>query len=104
MDRTSTRPACTRTASRCHDCATLSEVEAGRADRADNVLKNAPHTAAHVVSDTWAHAYGREAAAFPLPYVRAAKFWPTVRRVDDAYGDRNLVCTCPPMSAYAEEA
>ncbi len=55
-----------------------------------------------VVSDTWEHAYGREAAAFPLPYVKAAKFWPTVRRVDDAYGDRNLVCTCPPMSEYGE--
>ncbi len=84
--------------------AEIADVEAGRADRADNVLKNAPHTAANVVSDAWAHPYGREAAAFPLPYVRAAKFWPTVRRVDDAYGDRNLVCTCPPMSEYGEEA
>ena len=82
--------------------AEIRAVESGEADRADNVLKNAPHTAAHVVSDAWAHAYGREAAAFPTPHVRAAKFWPSVRRVDDAFGDRNLVCTCPPMSEYGE--
>ena len=82
--------------------AEIQEVEVGLADRTDNVLKNAPHTAALVVSDAWDRPYGREQAAFPLAYVRAHKFWPSVRRVDDAFGDRNLVCTCPPMSEYAE--
>ena len=83
--------------------AEIEEVADGRADRADNVLKNAPHPAAMVLAETWERPYSREKAAFPAPYVRAAKFWPSVRRVDDAFGDRNLVCTCPPMSAYAEE-
>jgi glycine dehydrogenase len=56
-----------------------------------------------VVSDTWEQPYSREEAAFPLPYVRENKFWPSVRRVDDAYGDRNLICTCTPLEAYLEE-
>jgi glycine dehydrogenase len=77
-------------------------VETGAADRADNVLKNAPHTAALVTADAWERPYGRGQAAFPLPFVREHKFWPAVRRVDDAFGDRNLVCTCPPMAEYAE--
>ena len=77
-------------------------VEEGRADRADNPLKNAPHTAAEVVSDAWAHAYTREQAAFPLPWVRAAKYWPPVKRVDNVHGDRNLACTCAPLEAYMD--
>ena len=76
-------------------------VEEGRADRDDNPLKHAPHTIAAVSADRWTHAYSREQAAFPAKWLRDAKFWPHVGRVDNPYGDRNLVCTCPPMSAYA---
>ncbi|RMF56326.1 MAG: glycine dehydrogenase (aminomethyl-transferring), partial [Bacteroidetes bacterium] len=76
-------------------------VETGAADPEQNVLKNAPHTAALVAADTWTLPYGREQAAFPAPWTRTHKFWPSVRRVNDAYGDRNLVCACPPMEAYA---
>ena len=79
------------------------EIEAvvtGKADPRDNVLKNAPHTAAVVTADLWTHPYTREQAAYPLPWVKANKFWPSVGRVDNPYGDRNLVCTCPPMEAY----
>jgi glycine dehydrogenase len=72
-------------------------VETGQADRADNPLKHAPHTVATVSADAWPHAYAREQAAYPLPYLRESKFWPHVGRVDNPYGDRNLVCTCPPM-------
>jgi len=75
----------------------------GRADPKDNVLKNAPHTAAAVSADDWRHAYSREQAAYPLPFVRAAKFWPSVGRIDNAYGDRNLMCSCPPVEAFAEK-
>ncbi|WP_424811403.1 aminomethyl-transferring glycine dehydrogenase [Roseococcus sp. YIM B11640] len=78
-------------------------VEQGRMDRADNPLKNAPHTAAEVMATEWTHGYTREEAAFPLPYVKAHKYWPPVKRVDNVYGDRNLVCTCAPLEAYAEE-
>ena len=63
----------------------------------DNVLKNAPHTAAAIASDEWTHPYSREQAAFPLPFVRARQFWPSVGRIDNPYGDRNLFCSCPPM-------
>ena len=73
-----------------------------RADPKDNVLKNAPHTAAAVAADDWTHPYSREQAAFPLPFVRASKFWPSVGRIDNPYGDRNLLCACPPVGAYAE--
>jgi len=76
----------------------------GRFDRADNPLKNAPHTAAEVMGDEWPHAYSRARAAFPLPWVRAQKYWPPVKRVDNVYGDRNLVCTCAPLEAYAQAA
>ena len=82
----------------------IQEVIDGKADRKDNVLKNAPHTADSLVSDLWNHSYGREKAAFPIPWVRMNKFWPTVARVDNAYGDRNLVCVCPPVESYAENA
>jgi len=77
-------------------------VEEGRADRADNVLKRAPHTAADVAGDDWGRPYGREQAAFPVPWVRENKFWPAVGRVDNAWGDRNLMCSCPPMSDYED--
>ncbi|HSG49975.1 MAG TPA: aminomethyl-transferring glycine dehydrogenase, partial [Longimicrobiales bacterium] len=83
--------------------AEIQQVELGIADREDNPLKNAPHTAAVVMADTWSHKYTREQAAYPAPWTRASKFWPTVGRVDNAYGDRNLVCACPPVEEYAEE-
>jgi glycine dehydrogenase len=73
----------------------------GTADPKDNVLKNAPHTAAAVTADAWPHRYSREQAAFPLPYVRANKTWPSVGRIDNPYGDRNVICACPPIEAYA---
>jgi glycine dehydrogenase len=79
----------------------IDDVVSGRADRADNVLTQAPHTAAAVSATNWTHPYSREEAAYPLPFVRAHKFWPAVGRVDNPFGDRNLVCTCPPIEAYA---
>jgi glycine dehydrogenase len=77
------------------------EIETGELGRDDNPLKHAPHTLESVVTDAWTHAYSREKAAFPLPWVRERKFWPAVGRVDNAYGDRNLVCSCPPIEEYA---
>jgi glycine dehydrogenase len=74
-------------------------VHRGELDKLDNPLKNAPHTAKEIAGD-WTHGYSRDLAVFPLPYVREAKFWPSVKRVDNAAGDRHLVCTCPPMSDY----
>jgi len=74
----------------------------GKADPVDNVLKNAPHTAAELTADAWTHPYSREQAAYPLAYLRAQKFWPSVSRIDNPYGDRNLICACPPMEAYEE--
>jgi glycine dehydrogenase len=74
----------------------------GHADPTDNVLKHAPHTAAAVSADEWKHAYSREQAAYPLPFVRANKIWPSVGRIDSAYGDRNLMCSCPPVVEYEE--
>jgi glycine dehydrogenase len=82
--------------------AEIDAVASGRAHPADNVLKNAPHTAAEAVSDAWAHAYSREQAVFPLPFVKAMKFWPSVGRIDSAYGDRNLLCTCPTVESYGD--
>ena len=82
----------------------IDDVAAGRADPADNLLKNAPHTAAEVAGDEWTHPYGRQAAAFPLPFVAENKVWPAVARIDDAHGDRNLVCACPPVEEYAGSA
>ena len=73
----------------------------GRMSRGDNPLKNAPHTAADIACGDWTHPYPREKAVFPLPWVRAAKYWPPVKRVNNPYGDRNLVCSCPPLEAYA---
>ncbi len=81
----------------------IREIETGDADRADNVLKYAPHTAAIALANDWNRPYSREKAVYPLPQVRARKFWPTVSRIDSAYGDRNLVCSCVPIDAYATE-
>jgi glycine dehydrogenase len=81
------------------------EIEAvitGAADPKDNVLKHAPHTAEDVAANEWPHRYSREEAAFPLPDLRHRKFWPPVSRIDNPYGDRNLVCACPPVEEYAE--
>ena len=79
----------------------LSSIEQGRMDQTDNPLKNAPHTAEAVISDDWTHAYSRETAAYPLPWLRENKFWPHVRRVDNVYGDRNLFCSCLPVEQSA---
>lgn len=81
----------------------IREIETGVADPVDNVLKNSPHTAEMVISDQWKHAYSREKAAYPTAWTRARKFWPAVGRVNNAYGDRNLVCTCAAVSSYVEE-
>ncbi|MGE3277214.1 MAG: aminomethyl-transferring glycine dehydrogenase [Vicinamibacterales bacterium] len=80
--------------------AEIEAVTTGGADPKDNVLKNAPHTAMVVSADTWTHPYSREQAAYPLPWVRANKFWPSVGRIDNPYGDRNLMCVCPPVDSY----
>ena len=80
--------------------AEIKAIEDGKADKQDNPLKNAPHTAFVVTANEWKHTYTREQAAWPLPWLRQHKFWPAVGRIDNAYGDRNLVCACPPMSAY----
>jgi glycine dehydrogenase len=81
--------------------AEIAEIEAGKMSREDNLLKNAPHTAGALLAAEWAHPYARERAAFPLPYVRAAKFWPAVGRLNNVLGDRKLFCTCPDISEYA---
>ena len=70
-------------------------------DAEDNPLRNAPHTTAMLMADNWTHDYPRELAAFPVPSLKQRKYWPPVARVDNVYGDRNLVCACPPMEAYA---
>ena len=79
----------------------LERIRAGRWDRVDNPVKNAPHTALELAGD-WKHGYSREDAAYPKPWLRGAKYWPPVKRIDNVAGDRNLVCTCPPIEAYAE--
>ncbi len=80
----------------------IREIEAGRSDREDNPLHNAPHTAAMVTASEWTHPYSREVAAFPAPWTRESKFWPSVGRIDNAWGDRNLICTCPPIESYED--
>ena len=77
-------------------------IENGEADKNNNVLKNAPHTAQHVTADEWPHSYSREQAAYPAEWTKDGKFWPAVGRVDNAYGDRNLVCSCPPIEDYED--
>ncbi len=79
-------------------------IEEGHADKKDNLLKNAPHIQTEVVASEWNHSYSREEAAFPLPYVRTNKFWPSVKRVNNTAGDRNLICTCEPIESYMETA
>src|SRR5690606_23286330 len=80
----------------------ISSIENGKYDQKNNPLKNAPHTAAMVISDHWNYPYSRETAAYPIEWTRQSKFWPSVSRVDNAYGDRNLVCSCLPIEHYAE--
>ena len=82
--------------------AEVDAIAAGSVDVEDSPLRNAPHTSADVVDDKWAHSYGRELAAFPVPGLRVDKYWPPVSRIDSAYGDRNVVCACPPMDVYSE--
>mgnify|MGYP001292001375 CR=1 FL=1 len=81
----------------------IRDIESGKFDAHNNLLKNAPHTAQMVISDSWSYPYSREQAAYPAKWTRTSKFWPSVGRIDDAYGDRNLVCSCLPISEYAEE-
>ncbi len=80
----------------------IREVEEGKADKENNVLKHAPHTASIITADEWTRPYSRQKAAYPLAFVKEAKFWPSVSRVDNAYGDRNLVCSCLPMEEYVK--
>jgi glycine dehydrogenase len=79
----------------------IAEIEEGRLPRDNNPLKHAPHTIDAIAQSEWPHPYSREQAAFPAPWLRDHKFWPTVSRIDSVYGDRNLVCTCPPMDTYS---
>lgn len=81
----------------------IKQIEEGKADKKDNPLKNAPHTQFVVTADEWNHAYSRQVAAYPLPYVSANKFWPSVARVNNTHGDRNLICTCEPVENYMEQ-
>ena len=80
----------------------IKNIENGESDKKDNVLKNAPHTLSVITEDEWKHAYPRSKAAFPLPYLKENKFWPAVSRVNNTYGDRNLICTCEPVESYME--
>jgi glycine dehydrogenase len=83
--------------------AEIEDVITGKADKVSNVLKGAPHTAAVVAADKWERKYSRETAAFPAPWVRDNKFWPSVGRVDNVHGDRVLICTCPPLESYVDK-
>ncbi len=82
----------------------IAAIATGQMDKTDNPLKNAPHTAREVMASNWTHPYSREQAAYPLAYVAASKYWPPVKRVDNVYGDRNLICSCAPLEAYAQAA
>ena len=82
----------------------IDEIVSGKADRKDNVLKHAPHTAKSLITIDWKRSYSREKAAYPLPWVRDNKFWPSVARVDNVYGDKNLICSCPPIESYTDDA
>ncbi|HIC18812.1 TPA: aminomethyl-transferring glycine dehydrogenase, partial [Candidatus Poribacteria bacterium] len=81
----------------------IADIENGESDRNDNVLKNAPHTALQVTTTEWLHPYSRQKAAFPMPWISNRKYWPPVARINEAYGDRNLVCACPPLDSYSSE-
>ena len=83
-----------------HEIAAIAE---GRSDKLNNPLKHAPHTADVVIADVWDRPYSREQAAYPLPYLKQNKFWPSVGRLDNVFGDRHVVCTCPPLEAYAQQ-
>ena len=78
----------------------IDEVIENKVDKDNNVLKNAPHTLEMTVNDSWSYPYSREKAVFPLPHLKQNKFWPTVRRINGALGDRNLICSCPPLTDY----
>lgn len=82
----------------------IQEIMDGKADKRDNVLKNAPHTIQEAMGENWNHPYTRRKAVFPLMHLRSNKFWPSVGRIDNAYGDRNIMCACPPIESYTEEA
>ena len=81
----------------------INEIEKGEYTIKDNVLKNAPHTLKVLISNTWEHDYSREKAAYPLKNLKENKFWPTVGRINNSLGDRNLICTCPTIEEYSEE-
>ena len=82
----------------------IREIESGERTRDDSPLKNSPHTLEVVTASEWPHPYSRERAAYPGEWLRQRKFWPPVGRIDNAWGDRNLVCTCDPVGAYTDEA
>jgi glycine dehydrogenase len=81
----------------------IQEIADGKSDKVDNVLKNAPHSAHHGLTDDWRHGYSRTKAMFPLPFVKAHKFWIPVGRINDTFGDRNVICSCPPIESYVTE-
>ncbi len=80
----------------------IEAVAGGKADAKNNLLKNAPHTARQIAASDWNHPYSREEAAYPAPWTRDFKFWPSVARIDNVYGDRNLFCSCPPIEEFEE--
>ena len=79
-------------------------IKAGKFDKIDNPIKNAPHTDTELASDDWKHKYSREEAAYPAKFLKTNKFWPPVARVDNVYGDKNIFCTCPSMDEFKEDA
>jgi glycine dehydrogenase len=81
----------------------IKAIENGKADKVDNALKNAPHTQQVICANEWNHAYSRQEAAFPLAYVTKNKFWPSIARINNTFGDRNLICTCESMESYMDE-
>jgi glycine dehydrogenase len=82
----------------------ISDIESGKADAEDNLLRNAPHTHHLLLEGTWSRPYSKEEAFFPLHALREDKYWPPVGRIDNVYGDRHLICSCPPMASYSEAA
>ena len=82
----------------------IAEIETGKYPKDNNLLKNAPHTADCIINRTWENPYSPAQAAYPLPYLVKQKYWAPIRRVDNAYGDRNLICTCPSVASYMEQA
>ena len=83
-----------------NDFPVMTEIEKGNEDPVNNILKNSPHTVEELSSDNWKHNYSREKAAYPLDYLKARKYWPPVKRIDNVYGDKNLFCTCPNMEDF----